>query len=351
MKVAIVCNVKPQESFEFEHPEEPPGSIPLSEEKYAEWDSAKTIKAIAEALRKRYDVFIVIVNNIKNKINMSNYDFVFNIAEGLKGSYRESLIPAMLEELNIPYTGSDPLTLSICLDKARTKEILSFYKIPTPKFFVFYSKEDLKKIKINFMPAIVKPLREGSSIGVYNDNICYDVNTLKIKIEELLEKLKEPVIVEKFLQGREFTVAVLGNYPDLEILPIVEIDFSALPKGANPIYSYEAKWIWDNPEKPLKIFKAPAELEKNLERKIKKIIFKTFKVLRIRDWCRIDIRLDEKGVPNILEVNPLPGIIPGEEENSCFPKAARAAGMSYEDLILKVMEIARKRYERSCYSF
>lgn len=347
MKIALVCNVKPQEVSELEVEEEPPSLNYFNLEDFAEWDSSKTIKAVSSALKKEYDVKIILAQgNYLNKLINNNIDFVFNMAEGLKGPFRESIVPAILEEYNIPYTGSDPLTLSICLDKARTKEILSFYKIPTPKFFLCSSTEEIKKVKVKYLPAIIKPVREGSSKGVYNDNLCYEEKELKEKAIELLHKLNQPVLIEKFLNGREFTVAVLGNLPNLEILPIVEINFSPLPKGANPIYSYEAKWVWDKPENPLPMFKVPADIDKNTEEKIKIIVKKVIKVFRIRDWCRIDIRLDEKGFPNILEINPLPGIIPGDDENSCFPKAAKAAGLTYDDLILKVIKIARERYEK-----
>jgi D-alanine-D-alanine ligase len=151
------------------------------------------------------------------------------------------------------------------------------------------------------------------------------------------------VILERFLEGREFTVGVLGNYPNLEILPIVEIDHSSLPVGANPVYSYEAKWIWDTVDKPLKIFTCPAAVSPELEAEIRDLIAQTCRVLNIRDWARIDVRLDAAGRPNILEVNPLPGILPREEENSCLPKAARTAGYTYSQLIHRVIDIALER--------
>ncbi len=350
MKVGIVCNVKPQEISDLEVQEEPPGILNLEEENFAEWDKAKTIKAIYNALKKEYEVSIILAQgNIYEKIKNKKLDFVFNIAEGLHGSFRESLVPVLLEELKIPYTGSNPLTLAICLDKERTKAILSHYRIPTPKYKVFYSLEEIEKSNNIILPSVVKPIREGSSMGIHNDSLCFDKNKLKEKVREIFLKFKQPVMVEKFLEGREFTVAILGNYPNLEILPFVETIFSSLPKGANPLYSYEAKWVWDTPEKPLKIFEAPAKINKDLEDKIKKMVVKAIKVLRINDWCRVDIRLDKEGDPYILELNPLPGIIPGEEENSCFPKAAKAAGFSYEELILKVLKIARERYEKGSY--
>ena len=137
---------------------------------------------------------------------------------------------------------------------------------------------------------------------------------------------------------------MLGNPPNLEILPIVEIDHSQLPPGANPVYSYEAKWVWDQPEKPLEIFRCPAEISPDLKNRIEDIIRKTVEVLRIRDWSRIDIRLDERGEPNVLEVNPLPGVLPNPEDNSCLPKAARTAGYSYSALLHRVVDEAATRY-------
>jgi D-alanine-D-alanine ligase len=134
-----------------------------------------------------------------------------------------------------------------------------------------------------------------------------------------------------------------GNGNDLEILPIVEIQFDQLPADINPIYSYEAKWIWDTVERPLEIFTCPAKVSPRLRRKIQNVCQAAFSALRCRDWCRIDIRLDDAGEPNVLELNPLPGILPNPEANSCFPKAARTAGLAYGDLINRVLEIACQR--------
>jgi D-alanine-D-alanine ligase len=127
------------------------------------------------------------------------------------------------------------------------------------------------------------------------------------------------------------------------VLPIVEIRFKALPKGVNHMYSYEAKWVWDRSESPLDIFACPADLDPHKESEIERICRETYRVLNCRDWARIDVRLDKDARPSILEVNPLPGILPRPEDNSCFPKAARAAGMSYNQLINAVLDIALER--------
>jgi D-alanine-D-alanine ligase len=269
-------------------------------------------------------------------------DFVFNIAEGLHGPSREAQMPAMLEMLRIPYLGSDPLTLGICLDKARAKEILAYNGIPTAPFSVIRSMEDFDDMRVRF-PSMVKPLHEGSSKGIYNSSVVRTPEELEREVRTVLSTYGEPALVEEFLPGREFTVALLGNGDDVRVLPIVEIKFDALPAGVNPIYSYEAKWIWDSSDAPLEIFECPAKLEPALQEEIASLCLDAYRVLGCRDWSRIDVRLDAAGRANIIEINPLPGILPKPEDNSCFPKAARAAGMSYNQLINAVLDIAMQR--------
>lgn len=310
---------------------------------YAEWDTEETINAVRDAIAERYNVLMVDANNdAYSTLAACRPDFAFNMAEGLHGVSRESQIPAILEMLQIPYLGSDPLTLGICLDKSRTKEILSYYKIPTASFSVVRSMQDIENIRLRF-PAIVKPLHEGSSKGIYNSCVVSNPDELTNEINIILETYKQPALVEDFLPGREFTVAILGNGSDLHVLPIVEIKFDALPPGVKPIYSYEAKWIWDQRETPLDVFECPAKLDETLAHEITSICTEAYRVLNCRDWSRIDVRLDAQGRPNILEVNPLPGILPKPEDNSCFPKAARAAGISYHQLINTVLDIAMRR--------
>jgi len=310
---------------------------------YAEWDTFETIDAVRSALAELHDVTLIEADEYAyQKLMVERPDIVFNIAEGFHGASREAQIPAMLEMLNIPYTGSDPLTLSICLDKSRAKEILSYHKIPTPKFIVINDISEIVGNNIPY-PSIVKPLYEGSSKGIFNSSVVRNGTELSQAVSLALERYHEPVIVEEYLGGREFTVAILGNGEDITILPIVEIKFDTLPGGVNPIYSYEAKWIWDKAESPLEIFSCPASITSQLKSEIEDICRKAYTILRCRDWCRIDVRCDEKGKPYILELNPLPGILPKPEDNSCFPKAARAAGMSYKQLIQTVLFVAAKR--------
>jgi len=247
----------------------------------------------------------------------------------------------MLDMLGIPYTGSDPVTLGICLDKRRTKEILSWHGVPTPRFYVVDSPAELPS-RLRY-PLMVKPTLEGSSKGVTDKALVHDRRALIRQVEWVVATYRQPALVEEFLPGREFTVALLGNGPSLRSLPIVEINLDTLPAGVNPIYSFEAKWLWDREEDPLQIFSCPAPLDPLLQKNIEELCKRAFRVLGCRDWCRIDVRLDARGFPHVIELNPLPGILPRPEQNSCFPKAARAAGLDYAQMILGVVEAACER--------
>jgi D-alanine-D-alanine ligase len=243
--------------------------------------------------------------------------------------------------LEIPYTGSDPLTLGLCLDKRRAKEILRYNNVPTPRFWMIPTLNELPA-RLPY-PLMVKPSLEGSSKGVTDRSLVHNFVELRRQTEWVLTTYQQPAIVEEFLPGREFTVAMLGNGATLRALPIVEINFATLPPGVNPIYSFEAKWVWDREDDPLQIFTCPAQLDAPLQREIEQVCRQAFHALGCRDWCRIDVRLDGNGQPQIIELNPLPGILPRPEQNSCFPKAARAAGLAYDELILAVVETAAQR--------
>ncbi|MBI5967521.1 MAG: ATP-grasp domain-containing protein [Deltaproteobacteria bacterium] len=319
-----------------------PTNESISDDFYAEWDDEETIAAVRSALSGKHRVIPIEANeDAFEKFRQLRPDIVFNMAEGLSGSSRELQIPAMLEMLRIPYTGSGPITLGLCLDKSLAKEVLSYHGVPTAPFVVVRDLPEKKKFPP--FPLIVKPLYEGSSKGIRNNSLVRTTAQLQEQISAILTEYHQPALVEKYLAGREFTVALLGNGAEVQVLPIVEIQFEQLPANINPIYSFEAKWIWDTVEKPLEIFACPAKTSSSLEKRIRAVSQAAFLALRCRDWCRIDIRLDESGEPNVLELNPLPGILPNPDANSCFPKAARTAGLSYADLINRVLEIACQR--------
>ncbi len=330
-KIALTCNIRSADA-----PEE-----------YQEWDEPQTVEAIAQSIRSLgFEVLIVNCNGRESEEQLVRFmpDLAFNIAEGLHGEARESEIPLLLEKLGIPYTGSGPDTLKNCLNKARTKEILKDKGVPTPPWFC--SDSPLSKLPPSLSyPLMVKPLFEGSSKGIKNNSLVYNDRELLAQTTEVVNTYRQPYIVEEFLTGREFTAAMIGNGEDLEILPVVEINFEELPKDAKPIYSYEAKWIWDTVEKPLHIFTCPAKTDALLQKEILSTVKNAFMATGCRDWARIDLRQDKKGRINIIEINPLPGIIPDPDANSCFPKAARAAGLKYGDIVRKVLDAAFARLD------
>ncbi|MBS7642334.1 ATP-grasp domain-containing protein [Candidatus Bathyarchaeota archaeon] len=321
-----------------------PAASDLPEDYYVEYDEEETVEAIAKALEKSGCSVVKIEADEDSYLRLRSEkpDIVFNIAEGLRGESRESHIPSILEMLGIPYTGSGPATLAICLDKALTHQVLSSYGLPSPKFQVFESVEEKLEDYLEF-PLIVKPLREGSSKGIRSTSLVRDAEALRKQVSWVISTYKQPAIVEEFLPGREFTIGILGNRSPV-VLPIVEILLDKLPREASPIYSYEAKWLWDTPNNPLDILRCPADIPLSLESKLKDIALKTFRVLGCRDLCRIDVRLDRYGEPRIMEVNPLPGLIPNPDAHSALPTAARAAGYSYDELICTILWYALERY-------
>ncbi|MBS1518292.1 MAG: ATP-grasp domain-containing protein [Bacteroidetes bacterium] len=314
---------------------------------YAEWDSEETITAVKNALEEGGHEVTLIEGDVDafEKFKVINPDFVFNVAEGLNGSSRESQIPSMLEMLGIPFTGSDSITNGICHDKSRCKEILSYYKIPNPEFFITDAIHKTEN-KLTY-PKFVKPLHEGSSKGIFNSSVVNNCAELRNEIIRIKECYNQPSLVEDFLTGKEFTVAMLGNGDDVKVLPIVEINLESVPEGFNKIYSYEVKWFFDTRESMLDIFKCPAQIDEKLYSGIESLCKAAFKALRLRDWARIDVRLDNNGVPNIVEVNPLPGILPDPADNSCYPKAAREIGLDYNAMINEVLQTAVKRVKSS----
>ena len=321
-------------------------AIAAAGDEFAEWDSPATIDAVAAALGALGTVIRLEADeNFPERLRAERPDIVFNIAEGLRGMNRESHVPAICEFFGIPYSGSDPFTLSLCLHKARTKEVLAYHRVPTAPFTLVSALTDVERAALRSMqlPLFVKPVHEGSSKGITEKNLCRTVAELEEQVAFLLEQYQQPVLVEEYLTGAEFTCAVLGNGASAEVLPLVGMNFGALPDGALPVYGFEAKWLWDRPEQPLQIFECPARIPDDLATRIRQVTLDAYRVLGCRDWSRIDVRLDAAGVPNIVEVNPLPGILPDPEENSCFPKAARAAGLSYDELIQSCLRFAADR--------
>lgn len=336
LRIGFAFNQKPSEE------EEPPSRA--SHDLFAEWDEPDTIEAVAEALSRAGDVIRLEADaHLPARLLSTRPDIVFNIAEGLHGPTREAHVPAICEYFGIPYTGSDPLALALGLDKRRTKEIISARGVRTPRWTVAGNGAGKLRLDTLDFPLFVKPLYEGSSKGIDVGSLCTSEEQARDRIDWVEDQYTQPALVEEFLAGREFTVAILGNGNKARVLPPVEIRFDSLPQGAPPIYGWEAKWIWDTPEQPLSIFECPASLEPTLEKEIAEAALSAFDALGCRDWARVDLRLDGRGAPHVLEINALPGILPDPRQNSCFPKAARASGMDYPTMILTVLDAAMER--------
>jgi len=331
-----------------------------ADDAYAEWDTEETIAAVERALCAYGDVIRLEANeDFPERLRRERPDIVFNIAEGWRGVNREAHVPAICEFFGIPYSGSDPFSLSLCLDKARTKEWLSYHGIRTAPFVLLHDLAELEAflgrrtrrgssgaLRAALSPrssVFVKPVHEGSSKGITEKNLCRTPEELEARVLFLRQRYDQPVLVEEYLPGAEFTCAILGNDDDARVLPIVGMNFAALPAGSLPVYGFEAKWLWDTPEHPLEMFECPTRIDEALASEIEQIALRAYRVLGCRDWSRIDVRLDAEGRPNVVEVNPLPGILPNPEDNSCLPKAACAAGMSYDELIQSCLLAAAKR--------
>ncbi len=334
MRIGLAYNQRPQ----------PNGTDEPTTDRYLEWDDLDTIAAVEEALRVFGEVIrLEAIGDFPTRLAQAGVDLLFNMAEGWGGPNREAQVPAIAEFLEVPYTASDPLTLGLALHKGRAKEVFLQRGIPTPPFVLVESELNLPSLDGAIYPALVKPVWEGSSKGISLESYVETAEAARRRACQILERYRQPALVEAYLPGEEFTVAILGNGAEAVCLPTIRYDFSGLPPGAVPIMGYEAKWVWDRKDSPLDILECPARIDSALERELKRTALAAYRALGCRDWGRVDLRLDARGVPNVLEVNPLPGIIPDPAQNSCFPRAAAAAGLSYDDLIQTVVRIAWRR--------
>jgi D-alanine-D-alanine ligase len=304
------------------------------EEETAEFDSEVTIDAICEALAG-LGWTVSRIGNVKRLVEKlaagERWDAVFNFCEGLKGVGREAQVPALLEAYEIPYVFSDALTCAVTLDKGMCKRIVRDAGIPTADFAIITSLADVKKVRLPF-PLFLKPVSEGSGKGIGARSKVDNVRQMRVTAGDLLERFRQPVLVETFLPGREFTVAITGTGDDASVLGASEI----LPK-ANYVghgYGFENKEYWHD---KVEIVGADAENIKAAG----DVALAAWRALRCRDGGRIDIRNDANGKPHFIEVNPLAGLRP-EYSDMCF--IATREGLSYRDLIGRIMTSFLRRY-------
>jgi D-alanine-D-alanine ligase len=272
-------------------------------------------------------------------------DLVFNLCESFGGkSALESNVAALLNLLDLRYTGSSPAGLLVAGDKSLTKKILGFHGIKTPQFATVYRGAVDWAGDISF-PVIVKPPQEDASLGINAASVVREIKDLLSRIHELQEEYQQPVLVEEFIDGREFYVGVVGN-ESAQALPVIELDFTGFPEDRPRIASWEAKWGEDGEGSGAEyagtksIF--PTNLDEGLRERMQSIAVEAFNALRLRDYGRIDLRVSSEGEIYVIEVNPNCYL----EQEAEFARAAKEAGLEYEALIGRILELATARYSR-----
>lgn len=328
--LALTYNLKPAVP--------PPGA---PEDAYSEFDSAQTVAAIAAALRAHgHHVYPVEASeDLASWFRMHRVDLVFNIAEGTRGEARESGVPALLDGLGIPYTGSGVLALALSLDKAKAKQLFQAAGLLTPGFQLF-TRPDQPLAPWLRCPLIVKPNREGSGKGIWRSSVVVERSAVGPQVQRVFERYDQPVLVEEFIEGTELTVGILGNRPP-RVLPVLEVDFSTCAGSGERFYSWRMKEFQGNAALHLTpTFWCPARLPPRVTEAVQAAALAAHQALGCRDFSRVDVRLDAQGRPFVLEVNPLAGLDPAE---SNYPRMARAAGMTYDGLMAELVACVEAR--------
>lgn len=315
-----------------------PAEQAYPDDAFEEYDSPETVELIVAALEAEGHTVVMLGGGREflGKILQDKVDFVFNIAEG-RGNYRsrEAQVPSVLEMLNIPYSGSDPQCLAICLDKPLAKKMVALAGVYTPKWLVITDRQELRHIESwDFpFPAIVKPTYEGSSKGIRITSVVEDAKQAIELVDGLLVKYQQPVMVEEIIWGNEVTVGIIGNNP-----PRVNGMMRILPKQRNGcfVYTLEVKRNYLN----LVEYECPARLEEKVLHRIELYSLRAFEALGCRDFARVDFRINAEGVPYFLEINPLPGL----GNHSDLVILAKKMRCGHSELISAVLNTALERY-------
>jgi D-alanine-D-alanine ligase len=343
LRIAIIANLKNNVALDSEAP---PDAL-------AEYDYLETVQSIAQVYQSAgHETFILEANKtLLDTVRQTNPDICFNFSEGLRGEAREAHVPALLEMLGIPYTGSNVLTSAIALNKSMAKCVWRQHGLPTPDFQVFHSGDEAVKAELSF-PLFVKPLREGSGKGVNPLSIVHDEAHLREQARWLIKTYRQPALVEAYLPGREFTVGLIGNtrtssqplrspvYNErgFHVFPIEEVDTANT--NSPGAYGISCKSV-DMGDKNCPIITIPASIPQALEMEIKQLAMDAFEALGCFDIARVDFRLDAAGRPNLVEINQVPGLRP-HQSDLCL--SADAEGFPYETLVSEVLNLALERY-------
>jgi D-alanine-D-alanine ligase len=308
----------------------------FGEEETAEFDRPDTVEAIELALKAlghETDRIGHVRQLVERLARGDRWDLVFNIAEGMYGIGREAQVPAVLDAYRIAYTFSDPLVMSLSLDKGMTKRVVREAGIPTPDFAVVHEPGDLEQVDLPF-PVFAKPVAEGTGKGINAASKIRDRQGLLEIGRGLLERYRQPVLVERFLPGREMTVGIWGTGPKAEALGTLEIVLN--PGAEAEVYSYVNK---ERCEELVEYRLVSAANDDEVAR-AEAIALRAWRVLGCRDAGRVDLRCDENGRPQFLEVNPLAGLHP---QHSDLPMLCTALGIPYQRLIERIVESAATR--------
>ncbi len=303
----------------------------------AEYDSIETVYGIQNALKKSgYEVVLLEAGkDLPEKLLFAKVDFVFNIAEGMNGRGREAQIPALLTMLDIPFSGSDETTLCLALDKALTKRLLSTYRIRTPKFTVLKKGEKPQISRLQY-PVIIKPNAEGSSKGISDVSIVENRKELLTLANKCMLLYQQDFLAEEYIEGREFTVGILGNGNDVKVFTPMEIVYKKATQGEYHVYSYNVKQEY----KSYVEYHCPSNIEKSIEDEMIRTAKTIYHVMGCRDFARIDFRVSKDGKVYFIEINPLPGLAPGYSD---YPMLAAFCGVEYDTLVTEVFHAAAKR--------
>jgi len=343
-KVAVLANIK-----DDNHPK--PEGVPP--DAFADFDHIETIDSLRAALETdgHETIFIQADMDLPYALKEVKPDICFNIAEGLGGDAREAQVPALLEMLKIPYTGSRVITNGISLDKTLTKRIWRDRRLPVAPFQEFSAGDEPLRPELNF-PLFVKPAREGTGMGVDTKAIVKNEKELRERALYIINAYQQPALVETFLPGREFTVGILGRteaklysrHPEwyekdgFHRFPVLELDMT---RSVTPqVYSNASK-SKEVGEAGAPGYVCPAEVTPELDKKLKHLALRAHQLLYALDVSRTDIRLDEEGNPRLIEINTLPGLTP-DYSDLCLQ--AKAEGIRYEDLILDILYLGASRW-------
>lgn len=348
MRVAVLVNLK----------ENAPRWEGMPDDRWDDLDSPRTPLAICAVLRKRgheaelFEASLQPPHHLIEKLQSFQPDMCFNIAESHFGDGREAQVPALLEMLRIPYTGSGVLSLAVALDKTLTKRVLRDHGLPTAEFQLFsqadtpLNPEFLRDDQTFRYPLFVKPNAEGTSMGVTEQSVVRTLPELRMQLRQQLERYQQPILVERFIQGREVLVGMVGNptpngdvTDGLIFVPILEVDFKAFSQDHVGFYTSQMK---TGPNAHQYHYHCPALLTEAQAEAIRRAAAGAFRALGCRDVSRVDIRLDATcgDAPILLEINPLPGLSPGFSD-LCLQ--AQAMDWTYDDLVGAIFAAAVQR--------